>query len=34
MANEFWLSDPQRAVLEPLIPMHRRGVKSKRNPEV
>jgi transposase len=34
MANEFWLSDRQWAVLEPLIPLHRRGVKPKRNREV
>jgi len=34
MANEFWMSDRQWAVLEPLIPMNRRGVKPKRNREV
>jgi transposase len=34
VANEFWLSDRQWAVLEPLLPMHRRGVKPKRNREV
>lgn len=34
MANEFWLSDRQWAVLEPLIPMNRRGVKPRRNREV
>jgi transposase len=34
MANEFWLSERQWAVLEPLIPRHRRGVKPKRNREV
>jgi transposase len=34
MANEFWLSDRQWAALEPLIPMHRRGVKPKRNREI
>ena len=34
MANEFWLSDRQWAVLEPLIPMRRRGVKPKRNREI
>jgi transposase len=31
MANEFWLSAQQWAVLEPLIPMNRRGVKPRRN---
>jgi transposase len=31
MANEFWLSERQWAVPEPLIAMHRRGVKPKRN---
>jgi transposase len=34
MANEFWMSDWQWAVLEPLVPMNRRGVKPKRNREV
>jgi len=34
MANEFWMSDRQWAVLEPLIPMNRRGVKPQRNREV
>ena len=34
MANEFWLSNQQWAVLEPLIPMNRRGVKPKRNREI
>ena len=34
MANEFWLSDRQWAVLEPLISLNRRGVKPKRNREV
>jgi hypothetical protein len=34
MANEFWMSDRQWAVFEPLIPMNRRGVKPKRNREV
>ena len=34
MANEFWLSDRQWATLEPLIPLHRRGVKPKRNREI
>ncbi len=34
MANEFWMSDRQRAVLEPLVPMNRRGVRPKRNREV
>lgn len=34
MANEFWLSDRQWAALEPLVPMHRRGVKPKRNREI
>ena len=34
MANEFWISDRQWALLEPLIPMNRRGVKPKRNREV
>jgi hypothetical protein len=31
MANEFWINDRQWSVLEPLIPMNRRGVKPKRN---
>ena len=34
MANEFWMSDRQWAVLEPLIRMGRRGVKPRRNREV
>jgi transposase len=34
MANEFWMSDRQWAVLEPLSPMNRRGVKPKRNREI
>ena len=34
MANEFWLNDRQWSVLEPLIPMHRRGVKPQRNREI
>ncbi|MDB5397989.1 MAG: hypothetical protein QOF70_4825 [Acetobacteraceae bacterium] len=34
MANEFWMSDRQWAVLEPLIPMNRRGVKPQRNREI
>ncbi len=29
MANEFWLSDDEWAAIEPLIPMHRRGVKPR-----
>src|SRR5262249_23581216 len=34
MANEFWISDRQWAMLEPLIPMGRRGVKPRRNRQV
>jgi transposase len=34
MSNLFWLSDEQWLVLEPHIPMNRRGVKPKRNREV
>ena len=34
MANEFWMTDRQWAVLEPLIPTGRRGVKPRRNREV
>src|ERR1700690_2453469 len=34
MANEFWMSDRQWAVLKSLIPMGRRGVKPQRNREV
>src|SRR5262245_9306085 len=34
MAHEFWLSERQWAVLEPLIPLNRRGVKPKRNREI
>jgi len=31
MANEHWLSDAQWAVIEPFIPMSRRGVKPRNN---
>ena len=34
MANEFWLTDAQWAAIEPLIPMHRRGVKPGNNREI
>jgi hypothetical protein len=34
MANEFWMNERQWAVLEPLIPMNRRGVKPQRNREI
>src|ERR1700683_2200509 len=34
MSNLFWLSDEQWSVLEPHIPMNRRGVKPKRTREV
>jgi len=34
MANEFWMSDGEWAVVEPLIPMNRRGVKPRRNRKV
>ena len=34
MANEFWMSDRQWAVLSPLVPTKRRGVKPKRNREI
>ncbi|MDB5401390.1 MAG: hypothetical protein JWQ55_3408, partial [Rhodopila sp.] len=34
MANEFWMNEREWAVLEPLIPMNRRGVKPKRNREI
>jgi transposase len=34
MANEYWLNDEQWAVIEPLIPTGRRGVKPSRNREV
>lgn len=34
LANEFWLSDVQWAVIEPLIPMGRPGVKPRRNRKV
>jgi transposase len=33
MAND-WMSEEQWAVVEPLIPEHRRGIKPKRNREV
>jgi transposase len=31
MANEYWLSDERWALIEPLIPTQRRGVKPGRN---
>jgi transposase len=31
MVHEHWLSDQQSAVIEPLIPMNRRGVKPRKN---
>jgi len=34
MANEFWLSDDQWAVIEPLVPTGRCGVPPRRNREV
>jgi transposase len=34
MANEFWLSEGSRAVIEPGIPMHRRGVELGNNYKV
>ena len=34
MAHEFWIGDRQWAVVEPLIPTNRHGVKPKRNREV
>jgi transposase len=34
MAHEYWLSDAAWAVLEPLIPMHRPGVKPGNNRQV
>ncbi len=34
MANEYWLNDEAWAVIEPLIPMKRRGVKPGNNREV
>jgi transposase len=34
MANEYWLSDKRWALIEPLIPTRRRGVKPSRNREV
>ena len=34
MANLFWLSDKQWATIEPRIPMHRPGVKPRRNRQV
>jgi transposase len=34
MAHEYWLTDEQWAAIEPLIPLHRRGVKPGRNREV
>jgi transposase len=34
VANEYWLSEEDWAVIEPLIPMNRRGVKPGNNREV
>ena len=34
MANEYWLDDDAWAAIEPLIPMHRRGVKPGNNRQV
>lgn len=34
MANEYWLDDAAWAAIEPLIPMHRRGVKPGNNRQV
>jgi transposase len=34
MSKLFWLSDKQFAAIEALIPLHRRGVKPRRNREV
>ena len=31
MANEYWLSDNDWAMIEPLIPTGRRGVKPRKN---
>jgi transposase len=33
MSNLFWLSDEQWASIEAQIPLHRRGVKPRRNRE-
>lgn len=34
MANEYWLGERAWAAIEPLIPMHRRGVKPSNNYKV
>jgi hypothetical protein len=34
MANEFWMSDRQWTVLEPLVPMNPRGAKPKHDREI
>lgn len=34
MAHEYWLSDEAWAAIEPLIPLHRRGVKPGNNRQV
>lgn len=34
MANEYWLDDAAWAAIEPLIPLHRRGVKPGHNRRV
>lgn len=34
MAHEYWLSDDAWAAIEPLIPLHRRGVKPSNNREI
>ena len=34
MAHEYWLSDEAWAVIEPLVPLHRRGVKPGNNRQV
>jgi transposase len=34
MANEFWLSDREWAAIEPLIPLHRPGVKPRNSRRV